>query len=288
MGVPSYKGIFIKLLFTAKSLYILQIILLALVYYISGKISFAVSHDNSIVTIVIFFAEGFALTSVLLFGRKMLAGIFIGQLLLAYAFMPFISGLTIAIINSLEALLAVTLFNYFKLDRKLLTTKDVFGLIALIIFLLQPFSALFGNLILISASIIEMEDFWKNFFSWWLGNIMGQVLLVPTLLLLYSRIKETKIIKLLLIGSFFALISYLFQVVVPIQNVSLLLSVTLPLIIYTSSRNGMQYATFSVLVITGTTLYLTYLNLGIFTTENEIENLINLNGYIRVNGGKVV
>ncbi len=230
-------------------------------------------------TIVIFFAEGFALASVLLFGPKMLIGIFMGQFLLIYSSMPLISGLSIAVVNSLEALLAVTLFDYFKLDRKLSTTQDVFGLIALIIFVLQPFSALLGNSILLSSSMIEMADFGKNFFSWWLGNVVGQILIVPTLLLLYSRNKETKVIKLLLLGLFFALISYLFQVLVPIQNISLLLSVTLPLIIYTSSRNGIQYATFSILVITGVTLYLSYLGLGVFRTKDGIDDLINLNFY---------
>ena len=205
--------------------------------------------------------------------------IFVGQFLLTYGSLPILAGLSIALINSIEALLAVTLFNYFKLDRKLSTTKDVFGLIAIIIFVLQPFSALLGNFILTTFSIINIADFGKNFFSWWFGNIMGQVLLVPTLLLLYAHFKQTKFNELILIGLFFALISYTFQVLIPIQNVSLLLSVTLPLIIYTSSIKGIQYATFSVVIITTITLYLTYLNLGIFTTDNEMNNLINLNFY---------
>jgi len=266
-------------MFNIKLSYSIKVILLALVYYVFGKLSFAISHENSIVTVVIFAAEGFALTSVLLFGRKMWLGIFIGQLLLAIGCMEPLVGLSIAIINSLEALLAFALFNYFNLDKNLSTTKDIFGLIALIILILQPFSALLGNLVLNAFSVIDTAEFGKSFFSWWFGNLMGQILITPTLLLLYARIKETKLSDFLIIGLFFAFISYLFQIIIPIQNVSLLLSLTLPLIIYISSVKGIQYATFSVIVITTVTLYLTHINLGIFTTNNEIDNLINLNFY---------
>jgi len=242
-------------------------------------ISFTISHENSIVTIVIFAAEGFALASVLLFGKRMWLGIFIGQFLLSYSSLPLFATISIASINAIEAIIAVTIFDYFKLNRKLETTKDIFGLIALIIIVLQPFSASLGNLVLMLFSIVDSSEFGKSFFSWWFGNIMGQVLLTPTILLLYTRRKETDIVELLLIALFFMTISYLFQVVIPIQNVSLLLSVTLPLIIYLSSKKGLQYATFSVVVITAVTLYLTYLDLGIFTTKSEIDNLINLNFY---------
>jgi len=206
-------------------------------------------------------------------------GIFLGQFLLTYNNLPISAGLGIAIINVMEALLALTLFNYFKLNRKLSTTKDIFGLIALIVFILQPFSALLGNLLLTVFSVMEISDFGKNFFSWWFGNIMGQILFVPTLLLLYAHWNKTRVINLIVTGLFFTLISYAFQVIIPIQNVSLLLSVTLPLIIYVSSTRGIQYATFSIVIITMVTLYLTYLDLGIFTTDNEANNLINLNFY---------
>jgi len=257
----------------------MQIALLTLLYYLFGELSFSISHENSIVTVVIFAAEGFALTSVLLFGRKMWLGIFLGQLLLAFNCMEPLVSLSIATINSLEALLAVTLFDYFKLDRRLSTTRDIFGLIALIILILQPFSALLGNLILNIFSMVDSTNFGKSFFSWWFGNLMGQILVAPTLLLLYAHLEKTKLKDYLLIGLFFAFISYLFQIIIPIQNVSLLLSVTLPLIIYISSIKGIQYATFSVVVITTVTLYLTHINLGLFNTNNEIENLINLNFY---------
>jgi len=259
--------------------YLFKVITLALLYFIAGKISFAISSENSIVSIVIFTSEGFALASVLLFGRKLWLGIFIGQFFLTYNALPLYGTASIAIINSLEAILAVTLFKYFKLNIQLLSTKDVFGLIGLIVFILQPLSALLSNTILLNFSLIAPSEFYKSVFSWWFGNIMGQILITPTLILLYTRWKRVKIIELIGVGLFFASTSYLFQVIIPILNVSLLLSVTLPLIIYISSQKGLEYATFSVVTITMVTLYLMQINQGIFSSPSEIDNIINLNFY---------
>jgi len=258
---------------------LIKIILVAIFYYLTGKISLAISHENDIVTLVIFASEGLALASILLFGYSMAIGIFIGQLLLVITAISPSVAILIALVNAIEALIALKLFKVLNLNKKLASIKDVFGLILIILFILQPFSAFFSNIILLFFSIIETSDLLKSFFSWWFGNIMGQILITPTLLLLYTHIKETNFLKLILIGFSFSFISYFFQVIFPLHNVSLLLSLTLPLIIYLSSQKGIQYATFSVIVITATTLYLTHLNLGIFTTDSKINNLINLNFY---------
>jgi signal transduction histidine kinase len=252
---------------------------LALLYYFFGELSFSISKESEIVTIVIFASEAFALAAVLLFGRKLWLGIFIGQFILAYHCLPTEVALSIAIINSLEAVLAVYLFQYFKLNISLSTSRDIFGLIAIIVLILQVFSAFIGTFSLVVFSNLDTSLFYNNFLSWWFGNSMGQILLTPTLLLLYHHFKQTNFKLLLLISLFFALISYIFQVIVPIINVSLLLSVTLPLILYISSRYGIQYATFSVVVITYITLYFTYIGVGIFSNESTVNNLINLNFY---------
>jgi len=258
---------------------LLRTLLVALLYYVAGELSFAVSRENSIVTVVIFFAEGFALGSVLLFGRKMALGVFLGQLFLTQGYMPMIAGVGIATVNALEALLGAYLFDAFGLDRKLSTTKDMFGLVALIVVILQPFSALLGNLILMIFSMVDPLSFWKSCFAWWFGNLVGQILLVPTLLLLYARREDLLLWHLMLVGLFFALISYVLQLFVPLHNVFLLLSITFPLIIYTSSVLGMPYGTFAMVTISVVTLYLSALHLGSFGEGSGIDHLINLNFY---------
>ena len=79
--------------------FLLQLALLALVYFTAGWLSLLVSQQNLIVTVVIFAAEGFSLAVVLLFGYRLWPGIFAGQLALAlalYAGIPLAAALAIA------------------------------------------------------------------------------------------------------------------------------------------------------------------------------------------------
>ena len=52
-----------------------HIALMACIYYITGKISFAVFSQDTIVTMAAFAPEGFSLAAVLIYGRKILPDI---------------------------------------------------------------------------------------------------------------------------------------------------------------------------------------------------------------------
>jgi len=259
--------------------YWIHILIIAFAYFIFGKMSFAIEQHYNVVTIVIFAAEGIALAAAIIYRTPILIGIFLGQFLLGISNMSLFPSFAISIINTLEAFLAIILFQKLNLDKSLSQTKDVFGLIVLILFILQPFSATFGSLTLLFSNIITSDEYFKSLFSWWFGNAMGQIIVTPMLLLIYSYLKKEELLEFLFVGIFFGLLNYLFQVIIPIHNLSLLLSVSLPPIIYLSSIRGLHYATFAVTVITATTLFLTYINEGVFTKDTTINNIINLNFY---------
>jgi hypothetical protein len=141
----------------------IQIALMAFLYFLFGKLSFIISSDNQIVTIVIFFAEGISLAGALIFGRAIIMGVFLGQLLLAISSnLAFIPSLLISAINAIELFIAIYLFDKFNLKRSLDSLRDVFGLSILILFVLQPFSAIFGNLVLYIFDIVSTQ---KLFYS---------------------------------------------------------------------------------------------------------------------------
>jgi signal transduction histidine kinase len=252
---------------------------IAIIYFIFGKISFSIEQHYNVVTIVIFAAEGFALAAAIIYRVNILPGIFLGQFFLGIENMTTLPSLGIATINTIEAFIAITLFQKFNLDRALSKTKDIFGLIVLIVFVLQPFSATLGSLTLLIFNIITADEYFNSLFSWWFGNAMGQILFTPMLLLIYSHFKKEELLEFLFVALFFGLLSYLFQIVVPIQNLSLLLSVTLPFIIYLSSIRGLHYATFATTIITATTLFFMYLGKGVFVEDTTVNNIINLNFY---------
>ncbi|WP_294952386.1 MASE1 domain-containing protein, partial [Sulfurovum sp.] len=165
--------------------YWLLVLSIALLYLVSAKFSFAVSMEHSVVTIVIFAAEGIALGSVLYFGKRVWPGIFLGQLAVALSNgLGLVPALGISAGNSIEAVMAVSLFNFYGIDTKLRRLRDVTGLTLIVVLVLQPFSALVGNLSLLAGGIIDSAEFLKSLLSWWFGNVMGQLLFAPFTLLL--------------------------------------------------------------------------------------------------------
>jgi hypothetical protein len=266
-----------------RSLYLslLQALAMAAVYFTAGKLSFLVSQENLIITIVIFAAEGFALAGVILFGYAVIPGIFLGQLLLALnEGIPVLAALSIATINSTEAIIALLLFYRFGFDKALPTIRDVLGLLLLIVCILQPFSAVLNNLVLFWSSVISWQDYPKSVFSWWFGNLMGQILVTHMILLLYANIPKIKWGDLLIVILFFGLLRYLFQVVIAIENTSLLLSFTLLLVVLLASYKGVHYATVATAVIAIVSTYTTSVGTSVLAEAGSADRLIDLNFYI--------
>jgi len=261
--------------------YSIKILLLALVYYISGKLSFMISQDNQIVTIVIFAAEGFALAAVLLFGRGMWPGIFIGQFVLAFTSgLSLFPAVAISAINSAEAVLAVTLFYKYGLHKNLSRMRDIYGLFLLIIVVLQTFSSTLGNLVLLSSSVITWEVFYSSLFSWWFGNSMGQILFTPTILLMVANYKKIKLLELLLNISLFLILNFFLIYFFKIENTSLILALTMPILLWIMIEKGIAEAMVGVVTLALSALYFASIHVGIFSIQSDTDNIINLNFYI--------
>jgi len=260
--------------------YLTQTFFIALVYFLAGNLSLAISPDNNIVTIVVFSAEGIALASAILYGKRVFIAILIGQFFLAYYNgMSWQPSLGVAIVNSIEAILAVIFFRKFKLNKNLSTFRDVFWLILIILFILQPFSALSGNLILMKFNVIEASEYFNSSFFWFIGNITGQLLIAPMLLLMYTNIKKRDTYKVFMVASVSILLSYLFLEIYPIQNPLLLLALTIFLTLFLSYQKGLHYGAFATVIIAFVSLYLTHNGIGVFIEGNPIDNIINLNSY---------
>ncbi|GEM_PF-4815388 len=262
---------------------LLQNTLLALLYFITGKISFALFQQDAIVTITIFIPEGIALAAVLLYGYRIVPGIFFGQLLLALTSgLPPFPALGIAAVNAFEAAIAYALFNRFKLDKTLSHFHDLIGLLLLIALILQPLSALLGNTILLISHTIQTNHFFKDAFYWWFGNTVGQFVITPMLLILFATTsnKASELLKYALILIAFTLFNALLQITLNIHNTSLLLIATLPLTLYLSTRN-LSYATLATFSLVISSLYFFHLGVGTFVTNTHpVDQLLNLNFFI--------
>jgi len=257
------------------------IVLMALLYYLAGNASFSVAEPNAIVTIVIFAAEGFALAGVLIFGRSILPGIFLGQLWLALEHnLGLIPALGVSAVNTLEGLLAWYLFRFFNLDITLQKVTDILGLFLLIALILQPFSALSGTSILYASSVIPESEFARTLFSWWFGNMMGQMLWTPMLLLYYTRKEEMLLPTLLSTLFFFSLIAYTLFFILPIDNISFLIILSLPAATFLAVRYGAVYGAIAIVILSFFAMTAAYKHIGIFANAPMLNTIIDLNFYI--------
>ena len=254
---------------------------IAFLYFVSARLSFAVSIENDIVTIVIFAAEGIALGSVLYFGKKVWPGIFIGQLALALSnglgLMP---SLGIFLGNSIEAVMAVSLFSVYGIDTRLRRLRDVIGLTLVVVLVLQPFSALVGNLSLLAGSVIDSAEFLKSLLSWRFGNVIGQLLFTPFTLLLLYNYRKTDFFRFFIYGALLTLFVYILVIIMDIRNISLLLALTIPVTTIIVAYRGILYGSLFTIIIAIISSYSVHLGIGVFSSGTLIDNLININFFI--------
>jgi len=258
-------------------------VLLMILYYVFGHISFANTVSNSIVTISPFFSEGFALAFVLLFGARVLPGVFLGQFLLAYSTsFNLLPSIMISLSNTTEAYIGyLLLIKVFRFNKDLKKLKDIYMLIFTILFVLQPFSAILGSFTLKYFSIIKDGEYLSIALSWYFGNILGQLLVTPLILYIYTHYKKIDFIKLFFITIAFTVVCYVFIVNISIENVSILFSVTIiPLVLLLSLKNGLGYALSSVFAITQVAIYTFRNKMGVFAIYSDLDNIININFYI--------
>ncbi len=261
-----------------------HIILMALIYFLIGHLVFFISTSlvsSYIVSLVIFLPEGFALAGVILFGRPILIGIFFGQFLLAITTsMPILPALLISLVNTGEAFIGWYLFNHFKLNKTLSSVRDVIGLLLLITLVLQPFSAFFGNAVLYYFSIVDKLEYLNSLLFWFFGNILGQFLVTPLVLLLFANYKSIRFLILIAVVVFFLLFNYFLFFLLPIKSLAILLSLTVPLIVYLAAVKNNTYSVIAVLITGLFASYATSNSYGPFATGNPVIDVINLNFYI--------
>jgi signal transduction histidine kinase len=260
---------------------IIMILVMALLYFMTGKISLGIASENYIVTIVIFAAEGFALAGVLIFGKKVLPGIFLGQFVLALSeHIPVLPAMGVSAVNTIEAFIAWNIFQYFQFNKRLRHPKELFTLFFTIAFVLQPFSALSSTFILYLSSIVKPEDFLSTLFSWWFGNTLGQMLWTPLLLLLYTERKKIHYLELFLFILLFLLYAWLVFTILPIDNLSISIILTLPIAVYVTIKKGLLYASVMIVILAMVSILSTYMHTGIFSRMSMMDNIININFYI--------
>jgi integral membrane sensor domain MASE1 len=162
--------------------------LLTLAYYIVGRIGLRSATPNHSVT-AIWLPAGISLAALLLRGKRVWPGIFIGTLLLSIKVTGIIPiSIGFAIGNTLEALLGAYLVNkYANGVNAFFKARDVLRFVVFGGMLAPAFCATFGVSLLCLGGLARPTDFSMLWFVWWVGDMLGVLFLTPFLVLLLGH-----------------------------------------------------------------------------------------------------
>jgi signal transduction histidine kinase len=128
--------------------------------------------------------SGIALTAILIYGWRMAFAVALGALLAnSWTGLPFLAVCSIAAGNTLEALVgAWLLVRLANAQNFLETRRDVFALIALAAIFTTTLSASVGVTTLVWVGTVAFEDYSTVWLKWWLGDMMGVLVVAPLIL----------------------------------------------------------------------------------------------------------
>lgn len=153
---------------------------LAVAYLGLGMAAFSmpVAHVN--VTCMAFFPEGVSLLFIILFGPRVAPGVFLGQFVLGQwtGLSPSASAF-IGVSNALQGILGGWLFRRWRISPTLRQPRDVALLFVICGGIIQPLSATGGVMGQLFFTGLPWERVGEVWMSWWAGNTLGQMLVLP-------------------------------------------------------------------------------------------------------------
>jgi integral membrane sensor domain MASE1/anti-sigma regulatory factor (Ser/Thr protein kinase) len=163
--------------------YAVQLALVAAVYYGSAKLGLQLAFESGSVTAV-WPPTGIALAAVVLWGYRIWPGVALGACLAnSWTGIPAYAVLGITVGNTLEALVGGYLLRRFADFRPSLErVRDVGALVGLAAVLSTTISATIGVTTLWLADEISGGQFGSVWRTWWLGDMGGDLIVAPALL----------------------------------------------------------------------------------------------------------
>jgi integral membrane sensor domain MASE1 len=268
----------------ARLLYLAKIGLIAGAYYGSAKIGLNLAFATSSVT-AIWPPTGIALAALVIWGRSVWPGVALGAFLAnAWTGVPFITVLGITCGNTLEAVVGAYLLRRVGDFRPSLErVRDVLALVVLAGMISTAIAATVGVGSLIIGDQVSLDDFGSVWRVWWLGDMGGDLLVAPVLMVAAARwpfrgLPGHAIEAMALAASVVALSVFVFH---EDTNLAYL---TFPLLVWATLRFRQVGATAAVLVVTGIAVYYTAHGHGPFVRSNPDDSLLLAQTFFGVAG----
>jgi len=265
--------------------HLLKLLILAFVYIISAKLGLLLAFEQ-VNTSPVWPPTGIALAALLFCGLRMWPGIFIGAFFVnLYVSSSLVLSLTIAIGNTLEAVVAGAIILHFASARPFSSTYETVVFI-LALFGATMISATVGVESLLIAGLIQQEDFSLLWETWWIGDLVGGLVVTPFLLTWLRLPRELFTVKQMLEGGVLLLITLSVVGMVfghwQLLDIpsELIVFTLLPILAWSALRFHHHGATLIVLVISVAAILGTLNGYGPFVLASENESLLAVQAYM--------
>jgi PAS domain S-box-containing protein len=257
--------------------------ILALVYFAAGRLGlhFAVVNPSAS---PVWPASGVALSAVLLLGPRMWPGIFIGAFLVNVSTSAgFFTAISIAAGNTLEGILGgylVGRFNEARRDFERL--GDVWRFFLLGGVVSTSVAATVGAASLYFGGSMEPSAFFEVWLTWWLGDMVGVLIVTPLILLWAHRprvrwSREQVVEALMFLVTIVFVGQALFGGLIPRRLERYPLDfMCIPMFVWVAFRFGQREAATAVLILSGIALSGTHAGVGPFAGASPSDSLLLL------------
>lgn len=259
---------------------VVLILLITVIYYIAGKLGLRLAFLHASATPV-WPPTGIALAAMLLLGPRVWPGIFLGAFFINITTAGTVAtSIGIALGNTLEGLIGARLVNQIANSRKAFDRPhDVFKF-TLAALIATTVSATFGVASLTLAGYSAREYFGAIWFTWWLGDVGGALIVTPFLILLFSstarRWEVKKFVESLLALSALVvtgLAVYGGWLPASIKHYPLEF-LTIPILIWVAFRFNQRVTAFFSLILSGVAIWGTLSGYGPFAVTAKNESLL--------------
>ena len=261
----------------------LRIALLAGAYWASGRLGLELAFETRSVT-AIWPPTGIALAALVLGGRGLWPGVALGALLAnAWTGVPLVTLVGIMAGNTLEAVVGAYLLERFRIRPSLEAVRDVLGLVLLAGVLSTTVSATIGVSSLLVGDEIGSDNLASVWRTWWLGDMGGDLLVAPALLVAvthwpFSHVPG-RLTEAILLTASLALVG----VLIFSQEASLTYLV-FPGLVWAALRFWQPGATLAGLLVAGIAVWFTQDGSGPFIQASPDDSLLLAQSFVGISG----
>ena len=254
---------------------------LAATYYGAAKFGFVLEFSGPVGAIV-WLPAGVGIAFLAIGGLELWPGVLLGDLLANdYTTLPVGSALGQTVGNVLEVVLAAMLIRRtLRRDNPLGTVEDVCRTVGAIA-IGTALSASIGGLSALLGGVTNSGDFFTVWRTWWLGDFIGALIVVPLALAWWRPLPSVKwrprIVEWSLLVAALVVISE-----VALRSEDARTFLLFPVLVWAALRFGQRGATFAVALVSGLTVWNTIHYIGPFVYHSITQSVLTTQLFIAV------